>query len=47
LQNKPPQTVTKEVVVEKIVTKEVPIGFDDLSIGELLSEAFKKLFKIK
>lgn len=47
LQNKPPQIVTKEVVVEKIVTKEVPIGFDDLSIGELLSEAFKKLFKIK
>lgn len=47
LQNKPPQIVTKEVVVEKIVTKEVPIGFDDLSIGELLSEAFKKLFHIK
>lgn len=45
LQNQPPQIVTKEV--EKIVTKEVPMGFDDLSIGELLSEAFKKLFHIK
>jgi len=47
LKNKPPQIVTKEVIVEKIVTKEVPIGFDSLSLGELLSEAFKKLFRIK
>lgn len=47
LKNKPPQIVIKEVPVEKIVIKEVPIGFDQLSLGELLSEAFKKLFKIK
>jgi len=44
-------TVIKEVPVEKIVTvtvtKEIPIGFDQLSLGELLSAAFAKLFKIK
>lgn len=45
----PPKEVIKEVIkeVEKIVIKEVPIGFDQLSLGELLSEAFKKLFHIK
>jgi len=43
----PPQVVIQEKIVEKIVIKEVPIGFDQLSLGELLSEAFRKLFKIK
>ena len=43
----PPKEVIK--YVDKIVTvvKEVPIGFDQLSLGELLSEAWKKLFHIK
>lgn len=41
LKSLPPVEVIKEVI------KEVPIGYNDISIGELLSEAFKKLFHIK
>ena len=40
-----PVEVIKEVTVEKIV--EVVKGDDDRSLGDLLSAAFKKLFKIK
>jgi len=53
LKNQPPKEVIKEVIkevpVEKIVTvtKEVPMGFDKLTFGELISAAFKKLLNIK
>ena len=30
-----------------VITKEVPVGLDTLSLGQLLSAAFSKLFKIK
>jgi len=47
--SKPPVEVIKEVIkevpVEKIV--EVIKGDDERSLGDLLSAAFKKLFKIK
>lgn len=41
LQNQPPKIITQEV--EKIVTA----GLEDMTFGQLLSEAFKKLFNIK
>lgn len=48
-----PQTQTVETIVEvpvdKIVTvtKEVPVDFNQLTFGELISAAFKKLLNIK
>lgn len=43
LSNQAPQYVEKEVVIEK----EKLVGIEDMSLGQLLTAAFAKLFKIK
>lgn len=43
----PPKEVIKEIPVEKIVIEKVPMSFDELTLGELLGAAIKKLLHIK
>lgn len=47
LNKKLSESTIKEVQVPTPVTVQVPVGIEEMSLGQLLTAAFSKLFKIK